>query len=253
MMISPRVKFEKFGARNKIILDNLGLATKLVWRYKGLIDPMDIVGICNLGLVIAAEKNVHIGTFENYAYKYMKGLILRASKKTSIISIPEYKWKDKECRERSKVFLEESLANDNEDGDGLSMASFKGKEPTPDLIVMAKDELKKIINEIQEILDFIVGCGNIKRKKKAEIFKARYGLLDGSLEMKTLDDIANTHNITREGARLVLIRLWEKITGRFPQKDEEWLKHQIERFGDMLDFMSDDDIETLNLNLKFGD
>lgn len=250
--------FKKFrndsdiNARNKIIEHNLRLVPKMVrkWMSVRTIDQMDLLGICNAELLkIVGNFDEERGyKFEHYAHKCIGKRIFRVLKQTLIIAIPEHLWKNKECRERSKVFLEESLAN--EDGDGLSMASFKGKEPSAELIVMAKDELKKIRHEIKEILDFIVGCGNIKRKKKAKIFKERYGLLDGSLDIRILNDIANVHNVTREAVRKLIIRLWVNISKKFPQKDERWFKHQIQRFKDMMDFMEDDDVESLNLKFE---
>lgn len=97
----------------------------------------------------------------------------------------------------------------------------------PEEIAIARDELERALQRLRLIVKLVILSALSERE--INIFLTRYGL-DGSLENRTLRQVAAKHEITRERIRQLLeVKIWPTLKRLGLKKGERWLLQELER------------------------
>ena len=114
--------------------------------------------------------------------------------------------------------------------------------PTPEQILIAKQELKEISYNFKIMFSALARGYFKKTMRDKEIFLIRYGLNDG-LRVTTLEAIAKRHKISRERARQIIDKGWKIVQKRCFREliakkwtpdqikglNEDWMKEELKK------------------------
>ncbi len=131
--------------------------------------------------------------------------------KTEMDSLDEVVKRDK----LSKLGREETL------GSLIPDKSILG----PEQYVLAKDELRTACQNIRKLLQ---NLKEILKERDLEVFNTRYGLND-HLEYKTLEEVGEKFNLTRERIRQLVDRAWVMLDNQGPIKNDDSLIRVVKR------------------------
>jgi RNA polymerase primary sigma factor len=253
--LARRIEQGDQEAREELINANLRLVVSVALKYKNYGVPLaDLIQEGNIGLIKAVEKfDYRKGyKFSTYAIWWIRQAILRAlDNHARLVRIPSYviakvskiddivaKLGQKFGREPSiKEIADEMGMEEPEVRDLLSLSSEPISIETP----MFGDEMSTIGDFIedkgpspeQEALGEIIRRERIDEllsvltPKEKEIIKLRFGLAEGESEGKTLREIGERFNVTRERIRQIEAEALQKLkkwseTGKF-----QWLKDEV--------------------------
>lgn len=240
-------------ARNKLIVSNLRLVVHIAkwYRNRGL-SFLDLIQEGNLGLMKAVGKFDHtLGfKFSTYATWWIRQAITRAIADHSrtirvptpmleaardlkrikqeymqehgtppslemlsqLTEMPIMKIKKVENVFEYTTSLERPLSDDGEETISDLIADESSLSPTKETFrVFLAEELDRALNHLDE--------------REKMILKLRYGLEDG--HPRTLKDVSNVFNLTRERVRQIEIRAIEKL--KHPARKED-----LQQFRDLL-------------------
>lgn len=106
------------------------------------------------------------------------------------------------------------------------------EEITPSRAFLDPEQSLRVREELDETLKNVRGMWRFVtlrfEDRESTIFQLRYGL-DCSFEGKTLEEIGQKFDITRERIRQLLVKMWKELTPAFDGKEEEWFRDQIDR------------------------
>ncbi|MDO4629612.1 MAG: RNA polymerase sigma factor RpoD/SigA [Planctomycetia bacterium] len=235
--LALRIEAGDEDARNQLVEANLRLVVNIARIFSGRGWAMeDLIEEGNLGLIRAANNyRLSEGTrFSTYASYWIQQAIHRAIINNSkLIRLPAYmveiisKWR------RATVLLEEELhrppyseeiarriglpkkrmaltlkalnaykvapSPDNADGYGLDATIVDDREQSPDDILMERNLLEKIHEELHKLSE-----------RELQVLVLRFGLEDG--REHTLTEVGNSLKITRERVRQISIDAIEKLS-----------------------------------------
>ncbi len=143
-----------------------------------------------------------------------------------------------------------TISIDGPDGSGNSYKGGDGRpymevlpDPSalnPELISAGRQEVSVISQNISKLLAVLSAQlandtekQDLIRARNETIFRMRYGL-DGSLEKKTLEEVAQKFDVTRERIRQIVDKQWKRLRRRFGADiNEEWLEGQVKRLVEL--------------------
>ncbi len=123
---------------------------------------------------------------------------------------------------------------ENKDGEQTPFSSIvKGPCPSPETMLLAREEAKKIREEIKKIKHLLNNSSNVSKKQRL-IFFLRYGLeTDGNLQEIPLEEVGKNPKIkiTREAVRQNVERIWHKLhrAGIPKINNHDWLTNVADR------------------------
>lgn len=137
----------------------------------------------------------------------------------------------------STVFLEDLIQNSDGESGGLSWESvIEGQYGalSPEQLLEAEDELKKICFRMRQILS----CVHSFSPRAHDVFCLRFGL-NGTFEAKTLEETAKPYKVTRERIRQIIREACLKLAERgFELEiDETWLQEEVNRMEKLRDLL----------------
>ena len=247
--------------RNKVITKNQGFVKLVVRKYYqsgNHLDFEDLVNEGNIGLIDAAERFEYGKGYKfiSYAAWWIKQAILGAmNKKEKVIRVPlfrkeeivrldkiiiEYiaKYNRKPTDRELSVYLRKSLDYLNE------LLSYPPKVISLDSVLNSEDEDKTkesiVADEYSEIpyeniensmlVDKILEITELS-KKEEEILKMRYGI--GKGYKRTLREIGEHYNLTKERIRQILNKSENKIIMKLGEKEYNMTKKANKEYSNL--------------------
>ncbi|MEK7660062.1 MAG: sigma-70 family RNA polymerase sigma factor [Patescibacteria group bacterium] len=232
------------AALQQLILHNLRLVIWTVNRSKTHLDYLDAVQAGCMGLMCAAEKyDERLGTqFSTYAYISIKQHIKRAEyDEKKLVRCPVYveeqirqydtafatycekqesrpsdaematvlKWSQEKVVEyrllTNAAYVTERVSPGDEEAIDIWDTDECASETTPEMLVAQKEEYLQLLRSTRERLRLLlVG----KNKRDRDIFLARYGIDRPCLSPRTLDDVGEMFELTRERIRQIVMNIW---------------------------------------------
>lgn len=245
--LAERIKLGDEQAREQMIKANLRLVVKIARNYEGLGLPLlDLISEGNIGLMKGVERFEPMkgAKLSTYAAWWIKQCIKRAlANQSKTIRLPLHVEQKMAHVRKAEFRLRETLdriATDEEVADDLDLnprrirqyreasramvcldSPVSGDDPTPISEIVAdenaaapSDELVKDNDNhlIQEVLASL----NAREKK---ILIMRFGLDDG--RSKTLEEISEHFDVTRERIRQLQEQALEKMRVRIKKRDHQ--------------------------------
>lgn len=121
--------------------------------------------------------------------------------------------------------LDSFIENPENDSDCDLKDLIPDSQLNPEQLFEAKEELSLALMQLEKMKGHLIGCGTSERNIK--VFCARFGL-EGSFELKTLEDTAKSFKITRERVRQIVEGAAWKLRG-FGMRNEDDLEIEIDR------------------------
>lgn len=132
------------------------------------------------------------------------------------------------------ISLDEEVGS--EDGEGKPRHEFQEDTTSldPHTILEAKLELQKSCFLLRRFLETLTILEQAKPriKRNLDIFRMRYGL-DGSFEMKTLDQVGVDVGITRERVRQICEKVLQELHAHGINADTRWIAREIDRVREL--------------------
>jgi RNA polymerase primary sigma factor len=100
-----------------------------------------------------------------------------------------------------------------------------------DHILEAREELDAACARLNDLTDVLYEEESISDRHK-EFFVRFYGL-DGSLRRRTLEHVAEGHNVTREAVRIAIARVWDKLQLAGCDKDHDSVVEELARIQEL--------------------
>ena len=253
--LAKRIEQGDQEAREKLINSNLRLVVSVALKYKNYGVPLaDLIQEGNIGLIKAVEKfDYRKGyKFSTYAIWWIRQAILRAlDNHARLVRVPSYviakvsrvdetiaKLGQKYGREPSvKEIADEIGMREAEVRDLLSIPSEPISIDTP----MFGDEMSTVGDFIedkgpspeQQALGSIIRRERIDEllsvltPKEKEVIKLRFGLAEEEGEGKTLREIGERFNVTRERIRQIEAEALQKLKKWSETGEFQWLKDEV--------------------------
>jgi RNA polymerase primary sigma factor len=243
--LAERIKLGDEQARELMIKANLRLVVKIARDYEGLGLPLlDLISEGNIGLMKGVErfqpdKGAKLST---YAAWWIKQSIKRAlANQSKTIRLPLHVEQKMAHVRKAEVRLRETLgrvATDEEVADDLELdprrlrryreasramvcldSPIGGDDPTPLLEIVADENATAPSDELvkdndNDLVQEVLATLNAREKK---ILMMRFGLDDG--RSKTLEQISEHFDITRERIRQLQEQALEKMRVRIKKRD----------------------------------
>jgi RNA polymerase primary sigma factor len=243
--LAERIKLGDEGAREQMIKANLRLVVKIARDYEGFGLPLlDLISEGNIGLMKGVErfqptKGAKLST---YAAWWIKQSIKRAlANQSKTIRLPLHVEQKMAHVRKAEVRLRETLdrdATDEEVADDLDLnprrirqyrdasramvcldSPIGGDDPTPLSEIVADENAAAPCDELvkdndNDLIQEVLATLNAREKK---ILMMRFGLDDG--RSKTLEEISEHFDITRERIRQLQEQALEKMRVRIKKRD----------------------------------
>ena len=247
IVLAERIKLGDEQAREQMIKANLRLVVKIARDYEGLGLPLlDLISEGNIGLMKGVErfqpaKGAKLST---YAAWWIKQSIKRAlANQSKTIRLPLHVEQKMAHVRKAEVRLRETLdrdATDEEVADDLELdprrlrryreasramvcldSPIGGDDPTPLLEIVADENAAAPSDELirdndNHLMQEILATLDVREKK---ILMMRFGLDDG--RSKTLEEISEHFDITRERIRQLQEQALEKMRVRIKKRDRQ--------------------------------
>jgi len=245
--LAERIKLGDEQAREQMIKANLRLVVKIARDYEGFGLPLlDLISEGNIGLMKGVErfqpaKGAKLST---YAAWWIKQSIKRAlANQSKTIRLPLHVEQKMAHVRKAEVRLRETLdrdATDEEVADDLELdprrlrryreasramvcldSPIGGDDPTPLLEIVADENAAAPSDELirdndNHLMQEILATLDVREKK---ILMMRFGLDDG--RSKTLEEISEHFDITRERIRQLQQQALEKMRVRIKKRDRQ--------------------------------
>ncbi|MGL5049588.1 MAG: sigma-70 family RNA polymerase sigma factor [Fusobacteriaceae bacterium] len=185
--------------RNEMFENNIGLVYKVAYSMNfGNSELDDMIQNGSIGLLDAIKKwDSKKGAFSTFSFQYIKFYILRGLKKFDLnqpFRIPIYIYEDKELLKNCRVTTLNLDKKVKEEGSMSYSDAIEDKNSAIDLFI------KKT-----EILDLLNECFELLNPKERYILYGRY------FEDKTLRDLGEELNLTKERIRQIQFKAIGKI------------------------------------------
>lgn len=115
--------------------------------------------------------------------------------------------------------------NEGENGDATEMMSTRVPELSPERMLVARESLCERCESIGQVIHALI-TSDIPMNK-LEVFLMKYGLDDGSFEVKTLESVAEKIERTRERVRQHMVYIWASLQLEGHGWTEEWMERQL--------------------------
>lgn len=250
IVLAARIKKGDEAAREHMIRANLRLVVKIARDYENLGLPLlDLVNEGNIGLMKAVDRfdPAKGGKFSTYGSYWIKQAIKRAlANQTKVIRLPvhvqerlfkmrktQHKWQEQFGRNPDREELSEELGLGNRiiqrmERACISMSSLDspiGEDESTRLGDIVRDEkMPTAFEELDSKMmhGLVAGMLDSLTDRELVIIKERFGLDGGP--GKTLEEIAEQFNLTRERIRQLQNIALSKLRDQFEEIDKP--KHQ---------------------------
>lgn len=144
------------------------------------------------------------------------------------------------------VSLDDMVGNEGDESLTLGSMVIDRKTLSPEQYMMVREELIQSEANVKKLMDELRGFPFRDR----QVFATRYGI-DGTLEPKSLEEVGQQFEITRERVRQINAKIWLDLPERGFWEDEVWLNTQVFRIKEFADLLGEEEKRKAKLDMHW--